>query len=55
MNPATKKNNIKEIIDNKTKSVCSAPFNKVNVQLTTFMVAGIEIIIVIVLYSALLR
>jgi len=52
--PATKKNKIKDITAKKTKSFFKAPFNKVKVQFTTFMVAGIEIIIVIVLYKALL-
>jgi len=46
---------MKENDDKKIKSLRKAPFTKVKVQLTTFMVAGIDIMIVIVLYSALLR
>jgi hypothetical protein len=52
--PATKKNSIKEITAKKIKSFFKAPFNKVNVQLTTLIVAGSEIIMVTVLYRALL-
>jgi hypothetical protein len=47
--PATKKNNMKDKRAKKTISTFNAPFTKVNVQLTTLMVAGIEIIIVTVL------
>jgi hypothetical protein len=52
--PATKKNKIKETTDKKVKSFFKDPFTKVKVQLTTFIVAGIDIIIVTVLYKALL-
>jgi hypothetical protein len=47
--PATKKNKINDINDINIKSFFIAPFTKVNVQFTTFIVAGIDIIIVIVL------
>jgi len=52
--PATKKNIIKDKTAKKTMSIFRAPFTKVKVQLTTLIVAGIEIIIVTVLYKALL-
>jgi hypothetical protein len=55
VNPATKKKKINDIEAYKAASTFRAPFNKLNVQLTTFIVAGSEIIIVSVLYSALLR
>jgi len=43
---------MKDITDKKIRSFFNEPFINVNVQLTTLIVAGIEIIIVIVLYSA---
>jgi len=52
VNPATKKNKIKEITEKKIKSLRNEPLTKVKVQLTTLIVAGIDIIIVIVLYNA---
>jgi hypothetical protein len=50
-----KKKSINAKANNKAASHFSAPFNKLNVQLTIFTVAGKEIITVIVLYNALLR
>lgn len=55
VNPATKKNIMKEIVAKKIRSDLIAPLTSVNVQLTTLIVAGILIIIVIVLYRARLR
>jgi hypothetical protein len=52
--PDTKKNNIYDMANNKAASTFRAPFTKVNVQLTTLIVAGREIVIVIVLYKVLL-
>lgn len=52
VNPATKKKNIKEIEAYKAASTFKAPFSRLKVQLTTLIVAGREIIIVIVLYKA---
>jgi hypothetical protein len=52
--PATKNKKIKETTAINTISTFKAPFTKVKVQLTNFIVAGIEIIIVTVLYNALL-
>jgi hypothetical protein len=52
VNPATKKKKIKEIDAYRAASTFKAPFNKLNVQFTTLIVAGSEIIIVIVLYKA---
>jgi hypothetical protein len=52
--PATKNKNIKETTPIKTTSIFRAPFTSVKVQLTTLIVAGIEIIMVTVLYKALL-
>jgi hypothetical protein len=54
VNPATKNKRINEPDAKKIKSFLKLPFTKVNVQFTTLIVAGIEIIIVIVLYKALL-
>jgi len=47
--PATKKNKIKDRTAKKTISTFKAPLTSVKVQLTTLIVAGIEIIIVTVL------
>jgi len=52
--PPTKNTNIYAIDQANTTSNLRAPFINVNVQLTTFIVAGREIIIVIVLYNDLL-
>jgi hypothetical protein len=52
VNPATKKNAINDITDKNIRSFFKDPLIRVNVQLTTLMVAGIEIIIVMVLYNA---
>jgi hypothetical protein len=52
--PATKKNIMKDKTAKKTMSTFNAPLTKVKVQLTTLIVAGIDIIIVTVLYRALL-
>jgi hypothetical protein len=52
--PPDKKNKIKANVNNKATSHFNAPFNKVIVQLTILIVAGKEIITVIVLYKALL-
>jgi hypothetical protein len=52
--PATKNNNKKEIENKNGKSIFKAPLTSDSVQLTTLIVAGIEIIIVIVLYIVLL-
>ena len=52
--PATKNKNKNEIENINGKSTFKAPFNKDKVQFTTLIVAGIEIIIVIVLYIVLL-
>jgi hypothetical protein len=52
--PATKKKKIYETIHNKAASIFNAPFANVKVQFTTLIVAGKEIIIVIVLYIVLL-
>lgn len=49
VNPATKKKKIKEITPAVTGSIRKAPFIRLNVQLTTLIVAGSEIIIVNVL------
>lgn len=50
--PATKKNKIKDTNAKKIISTFNAPFTNVNVQFTTLIVAGIDIIIVTVLYKA---
>jgi hypothetical protein len=55
VNPATKNNKIKDAEAKKISPFLKLPLTSVNVQLTTLIVAGIEIIIVIVLYNALLR
>jgi len=47
--PATKNKKIKDTTPMNTISTFKAPLTKVNVQLTTLIVAGIEIIIVTVL------
>lgn len=52
--PATKNKKIKETTPIKTMSTFKAPLTNVKVQLTTLIVAGIEIIMVTVLYKALL-
>jgi len=52
--PATKNKNMNETTPIKTISTFKAPLTKVNVQFTTLIVAGIDIIIVTVLYKALL-
>ena len=52
VNPATKKNKINETIATSITSTFKALVTKVKVQFTTLIVAGNEIIIVIVLYSA---
>jgi hypothetical protein len=54
VNPPTKKTNIYAIDHANTTSTFNAPFISVSVQFTTLIVAGKEIIIVIVLYSDLL-
>jgi len=50
--PATKKKRIKDTIAKNTISTFNAPLTSVKVQFTTLIVAGIEIIIVTVLYKA---
>ena len=52
--PPTKKTKIYEIAAKSAASILIAPLNNVNVQLTNLIVAGKEIIIVIVLYIFLL-
>jgi hypothetical protein len=52
--PATKKKKINDITPYKIKLFLIIPFKSVNVQFTTFIVAGKDIIIVIVLYKDLL-
>jgi hypothetical protein len=52
--PPTKNTRIYAIDQAKTTSTFNAPLINVNVQLTTLIVAGKEIIIVIVLYKDLL-
>jgi hypothetical protein len=52
--PATKKKKIKEVILYSIKLFRNIPFNNVYVQFTTFIVAGNDIMIVIVLYKDLL-
>jgi hypothetical protein len=52
--PATKKKKIKEIQDSKAGLINKAPLTKLKVQFTTLIVAGRDIIIVIILYRDLL-
>jgi len=52
--PATKNNNKNDNENKNGKSIFKAPLTNDNVQFTTLIVAGIEIIIVIVLYIVLL-
>jgi hypothetical protein len=54
VNPPTKNTKIYAIDQAKTASTFKAPLTNVSVQLTTLIVAGNEIIIVIVLYNDLL-
>jgi hypothetical protein len=44
-----------ETVNNKAASIFKAPLTNVKVQFTTLIVAGNEIVIVIVLYNVLLR
>jgi hypothetical protein len=52
--PATRKNKINDMIPSRIRLFFIIPLTNVYVQLTTLIVAGSEIIIVIVLYSDLL-